>query len=196
MLKFPFLLIFYITEATHWNYHDHSVLMRLKSEPPITESWWRSQFNRLFAKEYGLKHAIPAVFIDTYYNENNPKEVKEFHKNTNALLQFAQTRTPFECKDIQIALTEIRQLQNDIRDLRSDKQHRIRTIQRLMEKNIRLNHTLFELGVSVSPEGRLTQPNYQSGLTNEYCLTSKCYTPTEFGFFGVGVCVLGIIVGM
>ena len=170
--------------------------MRLKSEPPITESWWRSQFNRLFAKEYGLKHAIPAVFIDTYYNENNPKEVKEFHKNTNALLQFAQTRTPFECKDIQIALTEIRQLQNDIRDLRSDKQHRIRTIQRLMEKNIRLNHTLFELGVSVSPEGRLTQPNYQSGLTNEYCLTSKCYTPTEFGFFGVGVCVLGIIVGM
>ena len=93
-------------------------------------------------------------------------------------------------------MTEIRQLQNDIRDLRSDKQHRIRTIQRLMEKNIRLNHTLFELGVSGSPEGRLTQPNYQSGLTNEYCLTSKCYTPTEFGFFGVGVCILGIIVGM
>ena len=182
-------------EATHWNYHEHSVVMRLSSEPPITESWWRSQFNRLFAKEYGLKHAIPAVFIDTYYNQNNPKEVKEFQKNSNALLQFAQTRTPFECKDIQIALTEIRQLQNDIRDLKSDKQYRIRTIQRLMERNVRLNNTLHELGITMSPQGHITQPNYQSGLTNEYCLTSKCYTPTEFGFFGVGVCVLGIIIG-
>ena len=171
--------------------------MRLSSEPPITESWWRSQFNRLFAKEYGLKHAIPAVFIDTYYNRKNPKEVREFQSNTNALLQFAQTRTPFECKDIQIALTEIRQLQNDIRDLKSDKQHRIRTIQRLMERNIRLNTTLHELGITMSPAGHITsQKNYQSGLTNEYCLTSKCYTPTEFGFFGVGVCVLGIIIGI
>ena len=26
-----------ILEATHWNYHEHSVAMRLSSEPPITE---------------------------------------------------------------------------------------------------------------------------------------------------------------
>ena len=166
--------------------------MRLSSEPPITESWWRSQFNRLFAKEYGLKHGIPAVFIDTYYNQNNPKEVKEFKKNTNALLQFAQTRIPFECKDIRIALTEIRQLQNDIRDLKSDKRNKIRTIQDLMERNIRLNTTLHEFGITLSPQPR---PNYSAGLTNQYCLTSRCYTPTEFGFFGVGVCILGIIIG-
>ena len=180
-----------LAEATHWNYHEHSVVMRLSSEPPITESWWKTQFNRLFAKEYGLQTILPAVFIDTYYNRNNPKEVKEFRKNTQNLLEFAQTRTPFECKDIRIALTEIRQLQNDIQDLRSDKKNRIRTIQALMESNIRLNQTLHELGITLSPP----TPNYPAGLTNQYCLTSRCYTPTEFGFFGVGVCVLGMMIG-
>ena len=137
-------------------------------------------------------HSIAAVFVQTYYNEKDPNEVKEFQKHTNALLQFAQTRVPFERKDIKIALTEIRQLQNDIRDLQSDKRNKIRTIQALMESNIRLNNTLHELGINLAPS---TGPNYQAGLTNEYCLTSRCYTPTEFGFFGVGVCVLGIMMG-
>ena len=33
-------------------------------------------------------------------------------------------------------------------------------------------------------------------LTNNYCMTSRCYTPTEFGLFGVGICILGIMVGI
>ena len=114
-------------------------------------------------------HSIPAVFVDTYYNEKDPNEVKAFQKHTNALLQFAQTRVPFERKDIKIALTEIRQLQNDIRDLQSDKKNTIRTIQAPMESNIRLNNTLHELGINLAPS---TWPNYQAGLSNEYCLTS------------------------
>ena len=29
-----------------------------------------------------------------------------------------------------------------------------------------------------------------------YCLTSRCYTPTEFALFGIGICVLGILIGV
>ena len=133
-------------------------------------------------------HSIAAVFVQTYYNEKDPNEVKAFQKHTNALLQFAQPRVPFVRKDIKIALAEIRQLQNDIRDLQSDKKNKIRTIEALMESNIRLNNTLHELGINLAPS---TGPIYQAGLANEYCRISRCYRPTEIGFFGVWVCVLG-----
>ena len=180
-----------ILEATHWNYHDHSIKMRAASEPPISENWWKTQFNRLFAKEYGVHHTLPAMFIDTYYNEDNPQEVEKFKMYTDKLWQFARSRNPFECKDIKIALTEIRELQDRIADLRDDKQYRIRTIQKLMEENVLLNRSLSAAGVRI-PEKK-AMPEH---LTNSYCLTSRCYTPTEFGLFGVGICILGIMIGI
>ena len=180
-----------ILEATHWNYHEHSVTMRQSSEPPISENWWRTQFNRLFAKEYGVHHSLPAIFIDTYYNKNNPQEVEKFNLYTDKLWQFAKSRNPFECKDIKIALTEIRELQDAIADLRDDKQYRIRTIQKLMEENVLLNRSLAIAGVQIPERKALPEQ-----LTNNYCMTSRCYTPTEFGLFGVGICILGIMVGI
>ena len=180
-----------ILEATHWNYHEHSVQMRLSSEPPITENWWRTQFNRLFAKEYGVHHALPAIFIDTYYNKKNPAEVEKFKMYTDKLWQFAKSRNPFECKDIKIALTEIRELQDAIHELKDDKRHKIRTIQKLMEQNVLLNQSLVGAGVQLPSKHNLPEQ-----LTNSYCLTSRCYTPTEFALFGVGICILGIMIGI
>ena len=180
-----------ILEATHWNYHDHSIKMRAASEPPISENWWKTQFNRLFAKEYGVHHTLPALFIDTYYNADNPQEVDKFKMYTDKLWQFAKSRNPFECKDIKIALTEIRELQDHIADLREDKQYKIRTIQQLMEKNVILNRSLAAAGVRIPEKKALPEH-----LTNNYCMTSRCYTPTEFGLFGVGICILGIMIGI
>ena len=64
-----------IIEATHWNYHDKSIEMRRSSKPPILENWWTDTFNNLFAREYGLKTKLPSVFIDTYYDKDNPYEL-------------------------------------------------------------------------------------------------------------------------
>ena len=33
-------------------------------------------------------------------------------------------------------------------------------------------------------------------LQNQYCWSNKCYTPTEFALFGIGICVLGILIGI
>ena len=89
-----------ILEATHWNYHEKSIQMRRSSNPPILETWWTNQFNKLFAREYGVKFKLPSVFIDTYYDKDNPYELKQFRQQTNKLFEFATNRNPFECKDI------------------------------------------------------------------------------------------------
>ena len=177
-----------IIEATHWNYHSKSISMRQSSNPPILEEWWTSQFNRLFAREYGLKFNLPSVFIDTYYDKNNEFELQKFVNETNELFNFAKNRNPFECKDIKIALTEIRELQEHIETLELDKDNKIKTIQNLLEANIRLNQSLQGLHVG-STGSAMAGP---ASLQNQYCLTHECYTPTEFALFGVGICIAGM----
>lgn len=181
-----------ILEATHWNFHEHAVEMRNRSNPRLTEDWWTSQFNSIFAKEYGLRLRLDSVFIDTYYDKNNPPEKEKFDHNTEKLWKFASTRNPFECKDIKIALTEIRSLQNYIDDLEVDKENKINTIRNLMEQTYVMNQTLKEMGWA--PE--LQTSKWQGATSNPYCQTSRCYTPTEFGLFGVGICILGIMIGV
>ena len=80
----------------------------------MTEASWAYEFNELFRKEYSLRTPLRAVFIDTYYDPKNPKEASKFQENTDKLWNFAKNNNPFECKDIKIALTEIRELNNEI----------------------------------------------------------------------------------
>jgi len=180
-----------ILEATHWHFHDQAESIRRDTHPPITMSGWTAQFNALFAQEYGLRHNLKSVFIDTYYNPDNPVEKEMFENNTRELWEFASTNNPFECKDIKIALTEIRQLQNKINDLEHQQNNKIRQIQDLMEQNVQLNQTLNEMGYS------LPRPTLRSvSVAKQYCLSNDCYTPTEFSLFGVGICILGIMIGV
>ena len=68
----------------------------------------------LFQMSVNLK----AVFIDTFYNTINPREVSKFNEYTNKLMKFADKVEPFECKDIKIALTELMEAQKKIDDLK------------------------------------------------------------------------------
>lgn len=139
-----------------------------------------------------MSHRLPSVFIDTYYDQNNPQEKAKFEENTQKLWDFARSRNPFECKDIKIALTEIRELQNYIDRLEVDKQNKINTIKGLMEKTYLMNQTLTEMGW----KPKSLKQGLRASNSNPYCQTSRCYTPTEFGLFGVGICILGIMIGV
>ena len=108
-----------------------------------------------------------------------------------SFFSFASTRQPFECKDIKIALTEIRELQDEINNLRGEKRQKISQIQDLLEENERLNRTLLRAGLTTPPPTL-----YPASLQNRYCLSNKCYTPTEFALFGIGILVLGVLVGI
>ena len=116
--------------------------MRRSSNPPILEHWWTEQFNKLFAREYGLRAKLPSVFIDTYYDKDSPYELKKFNEETDKLFEFATKRNPFECKDIEIALTDIMKLNKEIQELKQDGQNKVNTIQQLLEENLKLNASL------------------------------------------------------
>ena len=138
-----------------------------------------------------FQEKLPSVFIDTYYDRNNPIEVDKFNRNTMNLWNFARSRNPFECKDIKLALTEIRELHQKIGNLESDKETKIRTIQSLMEENLRLNQSLLQRGITPAPPvSRL------SSQQNAYCLTNSCYTPTEFALYGVCIFIGSIFVAV
>ncbi len=180
-----------ILEATHWNYHPKNEALRRSSSPPIVETWWAAEFNKLFRQEYGLSSPLPAVFIDTFYDKNSKVESDRFNEHTANLWKFANSRNPFECKDIKIALTEIRELQNNVEDLENYKMQQAARIQHLMESNSQLKRTIQLEGLTTPPPTL-----YPASLQNQYCWSNKCYTPTEFALFGIGICVLGILIGI
>ena len=179
-----------ILEATHWNYHNKSVRLRQETNPKITEDGWTSELNALFRDTFRVNVDIPSVFIDTYYDKNDVQENRQFDHNTKKLFDFAISRPPFECKDIQIAKTEISELKDRVHFLTQVQKYNNQTIDSLKNENIQLQIKL----------ERMWKNNEQSadyeGLRNEYCTNHRCYSTIEFGIFGLGLCAVGIVLGI
>ena len=101
-----------ILVATMWPYDQRSIDRRENK----TEEWWvDSLYQTVFKKELQVNQKLGAVFIDTFYNPDDTHERKKFEENTNKLWNFAMRvqDNSFECKDIKIAITQIRQLQDE-----------------------------------------------------------------------------------
>ena len=128
-------------QATFWSHHNDAAERRNQSVPTITEAFWTKEFNRKLRQEFSLKRDLQAVFIDTYYNKRDPNELRAFNKNTNKLFEFANKSEPFACKDIKMALTEIRELNNSIEELR--------------EKEAYLDQLIIKFGVGVIVMGMM-----------------------------------------
>ena len=89
-----------ILEATHWNHGEDAERIRMESDPPITQEFWTSEFNRILRKEYELTRDLESVFIDTFHHKHDPRETGVFNHETQTLLDYAMTRQPFECNTI------------------------------------------------------------------------------------------------
>jgi len=179
-----------ILEATHWNHGEDAERIRMDSDPSITQKFWTDEFNRILKKEYNLKTDLKSVFIDTFYHHGSPQETEVFHNNSQNLLDYALSRKPFECKDIEIALTEIRQLQNHIDSLVREEQDKKNIIQDLIEQRNELQRVLNMHGLTTP------SPHSQKQEGSTYCALNKCYTPTEFAMFGIGAIVMGTMLGV
>ena len=81
-----------------------------------------------------------AVFIDAMYRKENRREFRrepeEFKKNTEALWKFAQEAQehPFDCKDIETALTEIQTLDKTSSELKNQLQEKEQEIKEKEEQ--------------------------------------------------------------
>eukprot|EP00092_Neocalanus_flemingeri_P001717 GFUD01001832.1.p1 GENE.GFUD01001832.1~~GFUD01001832.1.p1 ORF type:complete len:394 (-),score=122.08 GFUD01001832.1:250-1431(-) len=175
-----------ILEATHWNHGDDAERIRSESHPPLTQKFWSEEFNRILQREFSLGRDLDSVFIDTYYHNKSPKELEVFSNHSRILWEYALSREPFECKDIEIALTEIRELQNHIDSLVKQEEVKKTLIESLLQQREQLQRSLTQYQVPT--------PSPQSEFS--YCTTNKCYTPTEFALLGLGVAVLGVLLGV
>jgi hypothetical protein len=179
-----------VLEATHWNYGPDAIRIREASQPQLTEQFWGDEFNRILRDQYNVKRPLPAFFIDTFYHHDMPLEVEHFKEQTTDLMELAQSLQPFECKDIKIALSEIRKLHQDVKKLNQEQEQKLKIITNLLEEVHRLNQTLTQHGISTAPP----QQEHQEG--REYCTMNTCYTPTEFVLFGIGAIVIGVMLGV
>ena len=58
----------------------------------MTEDIWSKQFNERLRKDFKFDFDLPVVFIDTFHNRQNTREVQKFQQNVETLWQFAQSR--------------------------------------------------------------------------------------------------------
>ena len=97
----------------------------------MNESIWTKQLNAKLQEEFNFQLDLPAVFIDTFHNREKQDEVDKFSENTQLLWAFAESKLginycsiinltwrtiemrtisaePFWCRDIQLAMSDIR----------------------------------------------------------------------------------------
>jgi len=177
-------------EATHWNFGSNARRIREASKPPITRDFWTAEFNRKLQENFSLKRNLSSVFIDSFHDTNDTMEVEIYNAETKTLFDFAKSRKPFHCKDIEIALTEIQELQMKLGNLRSENYNFKSKISILEDENKKLNRTLTDNGITTTP----APPEAYSGAA--YCSQNRCYTPTEFAMLGLGAIILGVMMGV
>jgi len=179
-----------ILEATHWNHGEDAERIRMDSDPPITQEFWTSEFNRILRKEYKLRRDLDSIFIDTFHHKTDPYENQVFQAETQKLLDYAATREPFECKDIEIALTEIRELQNEIDNLKQEEVDKKNIIDELIRERNQLQGLIRDNSITTR------RPSAAAMGGSAYCSAHKCYTTTEFVLLGLGAVLGGVMVGV
>jgi len=128
-----------ILEATHWNFGPDAERIRLAAKPALTQQFWATEFNSKLREEFNLERNLQTVFIDTFHQPGDQVESEVFFNQTQALLDFANTREAFQCKDIEIALTEIQQLQHSVAELKRQEEDKHSVIRGLKEENFVLS---------------------------------------------------------
>jgi len=153
-----------IFAVTRWHYSKEDVSRRTETESKWTEDM-NTEFNNLFPK---IRTSIPAVFIDSLYNPDDPAQVTVFQSEMEKLSQFASSTEIFVCKDIEVALSEIQAMVKEKEMLQTQLQE---------ERNRKLN-SLFTTDNSIC-------------LWSEFCLD----IPAFVGLI-VGVLILGLLLGV
>jgi len=173
-----------ILEATHWSYSPR--LTKIRQDGGMTEDIWVKQFNQRLQKDFKFDFDLPAIFIDTFHNRKNTAEVQKFQQNVDNLWKFAETRldSPFWCKDIQLALSDIGLLTDKVKDLEEENERKTREIENLNRTVVVYNETVQEN----IRRGNIAPPTREP--------VSSCegsFSTAEFVLFIVGAFVCGIL---
>ena len=189
-----------VMAVTWWDFDPYDEKQRLKEPVPKTETSFANELNGILRNNFSLTNDVPAVFIDSQYSKDNMVESSNFTYYTNKLLEFAKNNEPFECKDINVAKLEIRELYDNLtkeKDKHQEliKQHEIREkLVKECNKNIRkIKDTIAEKNQTINElRATIKGKNEKIGhLGNE----KKGFASTDFAIFGVGMLSLGTGIG-
>ena len=181
-----------IMEFTWWSYHP---ITGVKKRPHfLTEEAVTNQYNKMLQTMLNLpdSQTLPAVFIDSHYDRNVTLEKSKFEEYTNDLLKFAQDSGPFECKDIEIAKTELAKLYEDIEKEREENER--------LNNNLEISNDLYE---KCAAKIEATKKNCETPIkkstkaesTKEPC-TSVCSQTSKATIgAGIGIFLLGMLLG-
>ena len=145
-----------IMEFTNWGFSEYDVTKRRIQN--LTEAAVTYHYNKMlqFMLNSANSRNLPAVFIDSHYGRNNPIESSKFEKYTDDLLKFAEDSDPFECKDIEIAKTELAKLYEDIKKERDENER--------LNKALEKSNALYETCAGKIEE---TKKNCKKPINNE-----------------------------
>ena len=165
--------------GTKWGYHPKDVRDRIASR--ATEIKRKRDLNREL-RRFGLKEDLQMVFIDSHYdvsNDHKGVQRKKFRENAEKLWNFAKGVSPFECKDVEAARLQIKEIQDKL----EQKETEIEELEKRKKKEIdQLRAKIRSLApITVAPPPE-TSAIPQSSM--------------EFAMFSFGFIVLGVLIAL
>ena len=121
--------------------------MGIRNSSGYNEISWTAQINKLLTGLQGDPTDLPSVFIDTFYDVGPSQfATVKFRENTARLLQTGiEKQQPFQCKDIEIARSEILEQQKRLMEMTAmmtqmeqEKQNLMMALEMMKHKNFLL----------------------------------------------------------
>ena len=155
--------------GTKWGYSPTDENER--DQAGTTEEKRRRELNQELSR-FGRKKDLDMVFIDSYYDvsvDHKQVQLDKFKENTAKLWDLANSMTPFDCKDVEAARLQIKELLEE-----RDKQ--LEEIKKLQN----------QVDILENPPVSTPSPLVQS----------RSHTSMEFIMASIGFCVLGILIAL
>ena len=170
--------------------------MDIRNSSGYNEQSWTRQINKLLTGLQGDPTDLTSVFIDTFYDVGPSQfATMKFQENTARLLQHGleNNREPFQCKDIEIARSEILEQQKRLTEMTAmvtqmeqEKQNLMMALEMMKHKNFLLEK---------SNEDLMTMST-MSPLQGQQPASRLSHSTTSLVIVCLIILVLGLVTGV
>jgi len=181
--------------GTQWGYDDRRVGIRNSSG--YNEITWTKQINKLLTGLQGNPTDLPSVFIDTFYDVGPSQFATiKFRENTARLLHYGiEKKEPFQCKDIEIARSEILEQQKRLSEMtqivnkmEQEKQNLMMTLEMMKHRNFLLEKSNEDLSLAAMSTMSPLQDKHDSGRMS--------HSTSSLVIVSLIILVLGLVTGV
>jgi len=149
-----------VFEFSNWA-HDKKSVRRRGTEK--NESHWIAELNKRLRELVGSQGDVPAVFIDSLYDEEDDQEINKFEEEMDKLKKYLTTFPPYSCEGFEAVKTQLDQAEEDKKNLAAQAEAVKKEKERLEEEARKKN---VDLGGNVSTQGSPTNANRKLGGIN------------------------------